>query len=358
MKPPDHNPLPPIPVTDDRMIGDEHPVFIIAEIGQNHNGSMEIAKQLIDVAAACGVDAVKSCKRDLKSELTRAAWDRVYEGPHSFGRTYGEHRQVLELTPEQHGELSRYCRSKGMIYFVSACDKPSVDVMETLQTPMYKVASRDLTNIPLLEWMAQTGKPVVLSAGMADEQDIDDAVKAIRSHHDSVVVTHCTSEYPTPMEDVNLRAMSTIRCRFQVLTGLGDHTIGIMTATAATALGACVVEKHLTLARHMKGTDHAASLEPDGMRRVVRDIRNLERAMGDGRIAPPAGVKAAEHKLRRSLTSGVKIAAGAVLTEEMIVLKSPGTGLKWRDRGKILGKRAKRDIEADVTLQMEQFEIG
>ena len=346
---------PDVRITDQVSIGNGQPVFVIAEIGQNHNGSMETAKKLIDVAAKCGVTAIKSCKRDLKSELTQEAWDRPYVGPQSFGPTYGEHRMVLELSPEQHQELSDHSNQKGLIYFVSACDVPSVDVMEGIGVPLYKVASRDLTNIPLLERMAETGKPIILSAGMGGEEDLQDAFDVIRAHHDNIVLLQCTSEYPTPYPDVNLNAMQTLRERFDVLVGLSDHTIGIMTAVAGVAMGAVAVEKHLTLARHMKGTDHAASLEPAGMEKVVRDIQNLRQAFGDGSLSVPEGVQVAEAKLRRSLTSGCRIAEGTMLAEEHLVLKSPGTGLKWRERAQLLGKRATRDIEADQTLRPEDF---
>ena len=350
-----HTPIPSIRITEQIAIGDDEPAFIIAEIGQNHNGSMETAKRLIDVAAEAGVTAIKSCKRDLRSELTKEAWGRPYTGPQSFGPTYGEHREVLELSPEQHQELSDYSNSKGLIYFVSACDVPSVDVMEQIGVPLYKVASRDLTNIPLLRAMAETGKPIILSAGMGDEQDIRDAVELIKSYHDKIVLMQCTSEYPTPYEDVNLLGMRTLREKFGVLVGLSDHTIGIMTVVAGVAMGAVAVEKHLTLARHMKGTDHAASLEPAGMERVVRDLNNLRVAMGDGSLAVPEGVQVAEAKLRRSLTSAGPIARGTTLLEEHLTLKSPGTGLMWRDRETLLGKRAQRDIDADETLDPRDF---
>lgn len=349
------SPLPQIRITEKRAIGDAEPAFIIAEIGQNHNGSLDLAKQLIEAAAMCGVDAVKSCKRNLTCELTAEAWNRPYEGPQSFGATYGEHRQALELSPEQHAELDKFCRSKGLIYFVSACDIPSVEVMEEIGVPLYKVASRDLTNIPLLERMANTGKPMILSGGMADEADMADSVECVRRHHDQLVIMHCTSEYPTPYEDVNLLAMYTLREKFNALVGLSDHTIGIMTATVAIGMGACAIEKHLTLARYMKGTDHAASLEPDGLRRVVRDIRNLEQALGTGKLEPPAGVESAVKKLRRSLVSKTAIPEGTVLTEEMLTMKSPGTGLKWRERIQIVGKRAVREIAPDVTLAPGDF---
>jgi sialic acid synthase SpsE len=190
---------------------------------------------------------------------------------------------------------------------------------------------------------------------MADEADMADAVSCIRQQHDQFVIMHCTSEYPTPYEDVNLLAMQTLREKFNALTGLSDHTVGIMTATVAVGMGACAVEKHLTLARYMKGTDHACSLEPDGLRRVVRDIRNLERALGTGKLEPPPGVQEAVKKLRRSLVTKVEIPQGTILTEDMLTMKSPGTGLKWRDRNQIVGKRAVRDLPPNITLSPADF---
>lgn len=348
--------LPAVQINDDKWIGDEQPAFIVAEIGQNHNGSLDIAKQLVDVAAMHQVDAIKSCKRDLHCELTHDAWDRPYEGPQSFGDTYGKHREALELSPEQHMELFEYCKAKGLEYFVSACDLPSVDVMEHIGVNFYKVASRDLTNLPLLNHMAKTGKPIILATGMASEADIADAMITVRKYHNKIVVMQCTSEYPTPYEDCNILAMNTLRRKFNVLTGLSDHTIGIMTTPVAVALGACMIEKHLTLARYMKGTDHACSLEPDGLKRVVRDIRNVERALGNGVIHMIDGAKSAQAKLARSIVSKTAIPEGTTLTEEMLCMKSPGTGLKWREGDLIIGKRAFRDIPADVTLRLEDFE--
>ncbi len=349
-------PLPAIPVTPEKWIGDEHPVFIVAEIGQNHNGSVDIAKQLIDVAALHGVDAVKSCKRDLACEMTDEAWKDPYVGPQSFGNTCGEHREALELSAEQHAELFEYCRAKGVEYFVSACDIPSVEIMEQIGVNLYKVASRDIRNLPLLQRIAQTGKPLILSAGMAAEEDIADALLSIRKHHGKVVVAQCTSDYPTAYEDCNLLAIHTLRRKFNVLTGLSDHTVGIMTAVVGAAMGACMVEKHVTLARYMKGTDHACSLEPEGLKRVVRDIRNAQRALGSGLVRVPAGVESARIKLDRSLVSKTTIPEGTLLAESMLCLKSPGTGLPWRERDLIVGKSSRRDIPADVILCREDFD--
>ncbi len=347
--------LPAIEITPTQWIGDEHPVFVIAEIGQNHNGSVDIAKELIDVAAMYGADAVKSCKRDLSCELTAEAWNSPYVGPQSFGMTYGEHREALELSPEQHAELFEYCRSKGLEYFVSACDIPSVELMEEIGVRLHKVASRDIRNLPLIERVAQTGKPMIISAGMATEIDIADALLIIHKYHNRVVVAQCTSEYPTPYEDCNLLAIHSLRRKFNVLTGLSDHTVGIMTVVAAAAMGACVVEKHLTLAKYMKGSDHACSLEPDGLRRIVRDIRNVERALGNGLIDIPEGVESARVKLDRSLVSQRAIPVGTIVTEDMLCLRSPGTGLPWRERDRFVGKCARRDIPADVVLCEEDF---
>jgi sialic acid synthase SpsE len=353
---PDFPPLPDIPVTSTRAIGDGQPCFIIAEVGQNHNGEMGMARELIDNIAFHKADAVKLAKRHIPSELTKAMYDQPYHGPQSFGDTYGQHRERLELSKEQYRELKAYAESKGVIFFATACDQQSVDDLEDIGAPLYKVASRDLTNIPLLDYMARTGKPMIVSCGMDEMDDISDALDAIRKHHDKVVLMQCTSSYPTPEKDVNIRAMHTLRRTFKVHVGMSDHTIGVMVPVVAASLGAVAVEKHVTLARHLKGTDHACSLEPNGLRIVVRDIRNMELAMGDGEKHVPKTVDQAKAKLRRSLVSRVPIEAGTVLTEDMLCLKSPGTGLKWKERSSILGHRARRSIAQDVTLSIEDFE--
>jgi len=349
-------PLPDIRIAPGRFVGDDQPCFIIAEVGQNHNGEMNIARELIENIAFFKADAAKFCKRHIPSELTREMYEKPYTGPQSFGPTYGEHREFLELNVEQYKELKEFCEEKGILFFATACDMHSVDDLEEVGVGFYKVASRDLTNLPLLDYMARTDKPIFLSCGMDSMEEIKEAVDTVRRRHSNIVLMQCTSAYPTAMEDVNIRAMHTLRKEFDVHVGMSDHTVGIMVPVAATALGAVAVEKHVTLARHMKGTDHACSLEPNGLRMVVRDIRNLETAMGDGRKVISESVETATAKLRRSLVSREPIHKGAVLTEDMLCLKSPGTGLKWRDRGQLLGKRAKVDIGADEILQAADFE--
>ena len=337
-------------------IGDDCPCFIVAEIGQNHNGQIGMARRLIEMASRCGCDAVKFQKRDIRWELSEEAYNKPYDNPNSFGPTYGEHREFLELNEEQHEELREYALAHDLIYFCTACDPPSVEMMERVGNPAYKIASRDITNLPLLGVVARTGKPVVVSTGMAGMQEIREALEVLGDGPSAVMLTQCISQYPAQIENVNLRAMQTLREEFGCLVGLSDHTPGIITAVAGAVLGACFVEKHVTLSRAMQGTDHAAALEEEGLRRLVDYTRTCAVAMGDGKKEYDPIVDAARKKLARSLTSRVAISAGTVLTEEMLVLKSPGTGLLWRDRDQIVGHKAKADIAPDHTLSESDFE--
>jgi sialic acid synthase SpsE/spore coat polysaccharide biosynthesis protein SpsF (cytidylyltransferase family) len=336
-------------------VGDGYPCYIIAEIGQNHNGDVRIAKKLIDMAVRCGASAVKFQKRDIPSELTKEAYDKPYDNPNSFGRTYGEHRIFLELDEAQHLELKEYALAAGITYFCTPCDVPSVELMERIGCPFYKVASRDLTNIPLLERLGKTGKPIIISTGMADFDDIDEGLKALQLGKEQVVIMQCTSEYPCKLENVNLRAMETLRKRYGHLVGLSDHTSGVIVSAAAAVMGAVMIEKHITLDRTMKGTDQPGSLEEAGLKKLVEYTRATEVARGDGEKLVNPATKAAKEKLARSVTSKVFIAKGTVLTEDMLTLKSPGTGLKWVERNVLLGKIAQHDIEPDVTLTETSF---
>lgn len=341
---------------DGTPVGDGLPAYIVAEIGQNHNGSIELAKQLIDVAVDAGANAVKFQKRHIPSDLTRAAFDKPYDNPHSFGKTYGEHRLALELSEDQHRELQEYARARGITYFLTPTDIPSVDMAERLDVPFYKVASRDLDNIPLLHRIARTGKPVIISTGMASLDDIADALDALGRERSDIIILQCISQYPADLERANLRAMETLRKRFGKITGYSDHTTGITAAVTASILGAAVIEKHITLNKAMKGSDHAASAEPDELARMIRFIRDARKSLGDGVKEVDPAVQAARAKLGRSLVSKADIPAGTVLTEDMLVLKSPGTGLRWKERHLIVGKRSRHNIPADTTLTPDMFE--
>ena len=341
---------------DGIVIGEDFPTYIIAEIGQNHNGSIDLAKKLIDMSKRCGASAVKFQKRDIPSELTKEAFDCVYDNPNSFGRTYGEHRMFLELSEEAHKELKEYCDLIGITYFCTPCDVPSVELLERIGCPFFKVASRDLTNIPLLEKLASIGKPVIISTGMASIEDIDIAIETLKLPKNKLVITQCTSQYPCDVRNVNLRVMATLRDKYKVNVGLSDHTSGVIISSAAASIGATVIEKHVSLDRTMKGTDQPGSLEESGLKKLVEYIRAVELAMGDGiKVVNPA-TKAAKVKLARSLTSKVAIKKGEELTEDMLCLKSPGTGIKWVDKNLIVGKVALADIAEDVTLKVEDFE--
>ncbi len=336
-------------------VGDGLPTYVIAEIGQNHNGSVEIAKQLIDLAVEAGANAVKFQKRDIPSELTKEAFNKPYDNPNSFGATYGEHRIALELNEHQHAELKEYANARGITYFVTPTDIPSVEIMERLDVPFYKVASRDLTNLPLLKRLAQTRKPVIISTGMATMEEIEDAVNILGGNRKDIIILQCISQYPADLDRVNLKVMETLRKKFNKITGFSDHTTGIIAALTASILGAAVIEKHITLNKAMKGSDHAGSAEKEEFTKLINYIKEARKTIGDGVKDFDPVVLPAKKKLARSIVSKVPIKKGTILTENMIALKSPGTGLKWKEKDLILGKKANIDIKEDVILEPNQF---
>ena len=346
----------PIVNLDGTVLGEGFPTYIIAEIGQNHNGSIDLAKKLIDMSKRCGASAVKFQKRDIPSELTKEAFDRIYDNPNSFARTYGEHRMFLELSEQAHKELKEYCDLIGITYFCTPCDVPSAELLERIGCPFFKVASRDLTNIPLLHKLGSIGKPVIISTGMASIDDIDVAIEALQLPKNKLIITQCTSEYPCDLRNVNLKVMATLKDKYKVNIGLSDHTSGVIISSAAAAMGAPLIEKHVSLDRTMKGTDQPGSLEESGLHKLVDYIRAIELAMGSDLKEINPATKVAKEKLARSLTSKRDIKKGEVLKDDMLCLKSPGTGIKWNDRAIILNKKALVDVPADVTLETSNFE--
>ena len=272
--------------------------YIIAEIGQNHQGDPAIARQLIDTAAAAGVDAVKSQKRHIPSLLTEEEYNRPYDNPHSFGRTYGEHRERLELGIGQHLELKAYAESKGLDYFCSPWDLHSLGEMVDGGFRALKIASALISHLPLLDQAAASKLPVVLSTGMSNLDVVDAAVAAFAGVPE-LYVLQCTSSYPSQFEDINLRVLPVFRERYGHPVGFSGHHRGISVDVAAVAMGACMIERHFTLDRTWKGTDHAASLEPPGLFKLVRDVRSVEAAMGDGRKVMVAAEEPVAKKLRK-----------------------------------------------------------
>jgi sialic acid synthase len=328
----------------------EPKTYIIGEIGQNHNGSVDVAKLIIDAAARDvveadfnlklkGFDAVKLTKRDLATELSASQMNAPYTSAHSFGKTYGEHRAFLELNDDQHYELYKYAKSLNLEFVETLCAVGCLSMLKLFSPDKLKVASRDLTNLPLLSALAETKIPIILSTGMAGKKELDDALAAITHYHSNISILHCVSQYPTEPKNVNLNTILYLKENYSpYVIGYSDHTVGIAAPVAAVAMGAEIIEKHITLDRRMKGTDQAGSLGIDGMNRMVRDIRVLEMSFGKKEIFIEPDVKLAKNKLERSIASKRKIKAGEVITENDIHLLSPGDGLKWSEKDQLIGK--------------------
>jgi N-acetylneuraminate synthase len=279
----------------ERMVGPGHPCYVIAEIGINHNGSLETAKQLIDVAVESGCDAVKFQKRTVDVVYTADELARPRENP--FGPTNGDLKRALEFGHDAYREIDRYCRTKGIAWFASCWDEASVDFIEKFEPPCYKIASASLTDDALLRHHAAMRRPIILSTGMSTIEQIQHAAETLAT--DDLILLHCNSTYPAKLEELNLRALQTFQRMFEVPVGYSGHEVGLPTTLAAVALGAAVVERHVTLDRAMWGSDQAASLEPAGLKRLVRDIRAIERALGDGIKCVWESERAVMAKLRR-----------------------------------------------------------
>jgi len=281
----------------DRSIGDGHPIYIIAEVGINHNGDVEIAKRIIDAAVHAGADAVKFQKRAPAVSTPPEQQDQMRDTPWGY-ITYLEYRQKVEFGLKEYREIDRYCQEKGTRWLVSVWDEPSVDFMEQFQTPAYKVPSASLTDHALLKHVRKTGKPMILSTGMSTMQQIHKAVKAIGE--ENLVVMHCTSTYPCEPEELNLKMVQTLRREFpENPIGYSGHEVGLVPSAVAVALGACVVERHVTLDRAMWGSDQAASVEPGGFERLVKYIRVTELSLGDGVKKVYESEKPSMSRLRR-----------------------------------------------------------
>lgn len=343
------------------------PTYIIGEIGQNHNGEVEIAKKLIDVVTEPVIDylfgqklmpmnAIKMTRRDLDEELSASEMLRPYDNPNSFGKTYGEHRAYLELNDEQHFEVYQYAKSKGLEVVETLCAKGCLSMLRLFIPDRLKVASRDLTNLPLLEAMAETKIPMIFSTGMTGQKELDDALEVVTKHHESISILHCLSQYPSEYQNINLLTISFLKEHYpQYTIGYSDHSIGILMPAVAVGMGAEIIEKHITLDRNMKGTDHRGSLEPNGIWRMVRDIRNTEYAIGEYGMFVSETVQATRVKLERSIASVRAIASGEIIAEKDLHMLSPGNGLKWADRGQIVGKKALVDIPANEVIYPEML---
>jgi sialic acid synthase SpsE len=327
--------------------------YIIAEAGLNHNGSMDIAKQLIDVAAVAKVDAVKFQKRNVATLTTVELLDAKDERFPGLGKTYREIRETLEFSKEEYQELKAYSENKGLGFICTAFDNESVDFLEGIGLETYKLASHSLTNLPLLKYLGGKKKKVILSTGMCTFEEIDQAVKILKNGCSELILLHCVSSYPQPVEDSNLKIIQALKERYGVAVGYSGHEIGFLPTLAAVCLGAEAVERHYTLDKTMEGFDHKISLEPQELINMTRDIRNIGTTFGSGEKVVSETEMITRRKYHVSMISRQLISKGQVITEDMITYKNPGTGIQPKDAHTILGKVAKTNILEDSLLQHE-----
>ena len=341
-----------------KRVADDEPPLILAEVGGNHQGRLDIAKLLIQAAADCGVDAVKFQKRENKSLYTEAMYNSPYHSENAFGPTYGLHREALELGWEEYVELKQYAESLGLLLFATAFDVPSVDFLCKLGVPALKVASGDLQSIPLIRYMATTGKPIIVSTGGGTLEDVRRVVEAIDWQPGQLCLLQCTASYPVEPMEVNLRVIETYRAAFpDVVIGLSDHYDGILTGPLAYLLGARVFEKHFTMHHTWKGADHAFSLEPPGMRRFVRDLHRVPELLGDGIKRVYDSERPGLKKMGKSLVATVDLEAGQPLTFENIKLQSPAGGLPAWKIDKLTGRRLQKPLgEGEIITSSDVVE--
>lgn len=339
-----------------KVIGDGNPTFIIAEAGVNHNGDINIAKQLVDKAANSGVDAIKFQTYKTEKLVTGYA-DMANYQKNNIGKVDSQFNMLkkLELTYENFIELQKYCIHKGIMFLSTPFDFESADFLDSIGMDAFKISSGDLTNIPFLQYIARFNKIMILSSGMATLSEIEEAINAINLlGNNEVAVLHCTSNYPAQLQNVNLKAMNTIKNAFQIVSGYSDHTEGITVTIAAAAMGANIIEKHFTIDKSMEGPDHKASLDPHELKEMVVAIRNVEMALGSGikRYNPSEvdTMKAA----RKSIVASINIKTGETIKLTDLDYKRPGTGLPPKQYLDIVGKKANRNIKMDeqITLNM------
>ena len=335
-------------------IGDHAPCYVIAEIGHNHQGSLDKARDLFREAKLAGAHAVKLQKRDNRALYTRAAYDKPYDNENSFGATYGEHREFLEFGAHEYRELQAYAKELGIDFFATAFDRTSADFLEALEVPAYKIASGDLKSTPLLQHVAGFGKPMIISTGGALIEDVQRAYDTIMPINPQLAILQCTAGYPAAFEELDLRVVAAYRERFPgAVIGFSSHDNGIAMPVAAYVLGARIVEKHFTLNRAMKGTDHAFSLEPVGLRKMVRDLERTYRAMGNGEKKVYESERAPILKMGKSLVVARDLPSGHLLRADDIVMKSPAGGIPPHDFEKVIGCVTLKPLYEDDFLSYE-----
>lgn len=329
-------------------------VYIIAEAGVNHNGSLELAKNMVDKAKYAGADCIKFQTFISENIASKNAVKAEYQKQETnINENQVDMLKKLELSFNEFAELNEYCKKREIEFLSTAFDFDSIDFLSSLEIKRWKIPSGDITNLPYLIKIAKLGKPVILSTGMSTMLDIKNAVSVLKEHGSGeITILHCTTEYPTPYKDVNLNAMDTIKKEFNVSVGYSDHTKGIEIPIAAVAMGALVIEKHFTLDRNMEGPDHKASLEPDELKSMVSAIRNVELAMGDGKKKPAASEIKNMAVARKSIVANKDIDKGEIFTEENLTVKRPGNGISPMKWFEVLGQAATRDFKEDELIEL------
>lgn len=340
-----------------RLVGPDQPVFIIAEAGVNHNGDLETGKRLIEKAKEAGADAVKFQSFKTENIITRNAPKSTYH-LETTGReqSWFDLLKTQELNREAHEILMEHCNKTGIMFLSAPYDEESADMLEELDIPAFKVASTDANNIPFLKHLAKKKRPIILSTAMCTVEEIKESLDAVKEEGcNDLILLHCTANYPSKLEDSNLRAMQTLGREFNVPVGYSDHCPGYINPVAATAMGAVVYEKHFTLDKNMPGPDHRSSLDPEELKQLVLDIRNTELSLGNPEKGPTESEKENRAKLRKSVVARVDIQPDTVITREMLTTKRPGTGMPPKALSTLIGKKSKILLKEDTLVKPEHF---
>jgi sialic acid synthase len=344
-------------VIDEVRIADDEDCYVIAEIGHNHQGDVEQCMRMFDAAKEAGASAVKLQKRDNRFLFTKAAYDRPYESENAFGATYGAHREALEFGWAEYQELQQYAKELQITFFATAFDEPSADFLAELDVPAYKIASGDLRSTTLLEYVARIGKPMVVSTGAAAIEDVQRAYDTIMAINPQLALLQCTAAYPPEYEQLDLAVIPKYRKLFpDAVIGFSGHDSGIAMSAVAYALGARVIEKHFTLNRAMRGTDHAFSLEPVGMKKLVRDLRRARIAMGDGEKHFYETELAPSQKMGKSIVAARDLPVGHIINREDVATKTPGGGMWPYQMGEVVGRKLTVALREEQPLEPSHFE--
>lgn len=335
-----------------RLVGPGEPPYVIAEIGANHNGDMALCRQLVDAAKDCGVDAVKFQSWSKNSLISRAEYARNTRYATAAAPSLEEAVERYQLSPEEHRQIAAYCRERDVVFFSSCFSRGEVDLLESLDVPAYKIASMDVNHLPLLQYVAATGKPVILSTGMATLGEVERALSTLREAGSGpLMLLHCLSVYPSPPELVHLHNIGTWERAFDVPVGYSDHSLGTAIPIASVALGACALEKHFTLRKDLDGWDHAISADPTEMRALVAGSRDVFVALGGGRRVVGAAEQQKRAAFRRRMVAARPLQMGEPMTAADVEFKRPGTGIQPDELSYVVGRRLVRDVQMDEELE-------